>query len=288
MAALDGGAPVPSVVLTGAARADGEETAETGPAVLADVLLAAQEWLAEPRLADARLAIVTRDAVAPEDGVPGADGSRVDPVAAGVWGLVRSAQAENPDRFLLLDLAGRTGGAETLPDARGADPIGVLRTAVAEGESQVAVRGGQVLVPRLVNADESAGIAAPVGVPAWRLVMAEGATGTVDGIVPEECPQVLEPLAPGEVRIAVHAAGINFRDVMVSLGLVPDQRGLGGEGAAWRWTSRRTSPRSPPATGSWACSRGPSVRSRWPTSGWWWRCRRGCTTGRPRHCPSRS
>ena len=229
--ALDGGAPVPSVVLTGAAQADGEETAEAGPAALADVLLTAQEWLAEPRLVDARLAIVTRDAVALEDGVPGADGSRVDPVAAGVWGLVRSAQAENPDRFLLLDLAGRTGGAGTLPDARGADPIGVLRTAVAEGESQVAVRGDRVLVPRLVNADESAGIAAPVGVPAWRLVMAEGATGTVDGIVPEECPQVLEPLAAGQVRIAVHAAGINFRDVMVSLGLVPDQRGLGGEGA---------------------------------------------------------
>ena len=228
VAALDGGAPVPSVVLTGVAETAAGDPAEAGPAVLADVLVTAQEWLAEPRLADARLAVVTRNAILPEDGVPGADGGCVDPVAAGAWGLLRSAQAENPDRFLLLDVADRTGGAGS---GGPVDLVGVLRAAVAEGESQVALRGDRVLVPRLVDADESAGIAAPVGVPAWRLVMAEGATGTVDGIVPEECPQVLEPLAAGQVRIAVHAAGVNFRDVMVSLGLVPDQRGLGGEGA---------------------------------------------------------
>ena len=57
-----------------------------------------QDWLAEPRLADARLVVVTRGAVAhADDGRPGRGRCRG-------WGLVRSAQAENPGRFVLLDL----------------------------------------------------------------------------------------------------------------------------------------------------------------------------------------
>ncbi|MBW8094165.1 alcohol dehydrogenase catalytic domain-containing protein, partial [Streptomyces hygroscopicus subsp. hygroscopicus] len=48
---------------------------------------------------------------------------------------------------------------------------------------------------------------------------------------PVPCPEVLEPLGAGQVRIAVRAAGINFRDALVGLGMVPGQTGLGGEGA---------------------------------------------------------
>src|SRR5262249_40941593 len=47
-----------------------------------------------------RLVVVTRRAVAisAEDSVP-------DPAAAAVWGLVRSAQTEHPDRISVVDLA---------------------------------------------------------------------------------------------------------------------------------------------------------------------------------------
>ncbi len=226
VAALDDGAPVPSVVLTGVARPGSADSSDAELTAVARVLTTTQAWLAEPRFSEARLAVITRNAVAVEDGLAaGTDDAVIDPMAAGVWGLLRTAQAENPDRFLVLDFSDGDEPRDVV------DPAGVLRSAIAEGEWQVAVRGDRVLVPRLTNAEESAGIVPPVGVSAWRLAMAEGGTGTVDGVVPEECPQVLEPLAPGQVRIAVHAAGINFRDVMVSLGLVPDQRGLGGEGS---------------------------------------------------------
>ncbi|MEU7528784.1 SDR family NAD(P)-dependent oxidoreductase [Saccharothrix sp. NPDC042600] len=59
------------------------------------------------------------------------DGS--NPAGAAVWGLVRSAQTEHPDRFVLVD---------TEDEAH-------VGAAVATGEPQVAVRGGALFVPRL-------------------------------------------------------------------------------------------------------------------------------------------
>ncbi|MFD8383308.1 SDR family NAD(P)-dependent oxidoreductase [Streptomyces sp. NPDC059679] len=220
VAAMDEGAPVPSAVLTSPATTDSD-----GHDAVARVLTTAQEWLAEPRLAESRLVVVTHDAAAVAEDIPvGPDGDAVDPVAAGVWGLIRSAQTEHPGRFTLLDLAGRDTGPAP-------DVLGVLDAALAADEWQVAVRAGKAWVPRLTATDATAGIALPVTSSAWQLVMAEEHAGTVDGLAPEECPEVLEPLAPGQVRIAVRAAGVNFRDVMVTLGVVPDRRGLGGEGA---------------------------------------------------------
>ncbi|NED54258.1 hypothetical protein G3I24_25600, partial [Micromonospora aurantiaca] len=49
-----------------------------------------QAWLADERYAQARLLIVTRNAVA----LPGEDVA--DLAGAAVWGLVRSAQSEHP------------------------------------------------------------------------------------------------------------------------------------------------------------------------------------------------
>ena len=41
-------------------------------------------------------------------------------------------------------------------------------------------------------------------------------------------PFTLPACAPGEVLIRVHAAGLNFRDVMWALGLLPDEALLDG------------------------------------------------------------
>lgn len=57
--------------------------------------------------------------------------------AAAVWGLARSAQSESPGRVVLLDSDG------TVPDS----------VALATGEPQLAVRRGEVLVPRLTRTD---------------------------------------------------------------------------------------------------------------------------------------
>ncbi|WP_428849375.1 SDR family NAD(P)-dependent oxidoreductase, partial [Streptomyces cucumeris] len=225
-AALDTGAAVPSVAL---AHFTTTGTPDDGLAQTERALELVRGWLAEPRLAESRLVIVTRGAAL----VTGADtpgnGAAVDVPGAAVCGLVRSAQAENPGRFLLVDLD---------PDAETHHHDGSERTvlhgvahAVEEDEPQIAMRSGRWWVPRLMRAGgaSSGGITGPVGHPAWRLELTGAAT--VENVRPVPCPEVLEPLAPGQVRVAVHAAGINFRDALISLGMVPGQTGLGGEGA---------------------------------------------------------
>ncbi|GAA3435872.1 type I polyketide synthase [Kutzneria kofuensis] len=116
--------PVPADVAT--LEVAGENDAL---AVTSRVLAAVQELLAAE---DSRLVVVTRGAV-PANGVV------TDPAAAAVWGLVRSAQAENPERLVLLDVDG--------------DIEPVLGAALATGEPQVAVRGGKFYAPRLARAD---------------------------------------------------------------------------------------------------------------------------------------
>ena len=63
-----------------------------------DVLALAQEFLAAARLADAHLTVVTTRAVGTG---PGEDVTDLDQAA--VWGLLRTAQSENPGRIILLD-----------------------------------------------------------------------------------------------------------------------------------------------------------------------------------------
>ncbi|MES4904980.1 MULTISPECIES: SDR family NAD(P)-dependent oxidoreductase [unclassified Streptomyces] len=183
-----------------------------------------RNWLAEPRPDDARLVVLTRKAVAVDEETD------LDPVAAAVWGLVRSAQSENPGRFVLLDTDLPTD-KDTAPasDGRVADAV---RCALDLDEPQLALRGGRVLVPRLVRATASAALVPPVGQGAWRLDAA-GTTGsaTIDSVAPVPFPEAEEELAAGRVRIEVRAAGVNFRDVLISLGMVPDQTRIGGEGA---------------------------------------------------------
>ncbi|MCQ8195505.1 SDR family NAD(P)-dependent oxidoreductase [Streptomyces rugosispiralis] len=232
VSALDGDGLTPSVAIAylsdpsdGPDGYVGTDLAAVGLAASERVLELVRDWLAEPRLADARLVLVTRGAVAID--VPEGEGTGdggVDMAGAAVCGLVRSAQAENPGRFLLVDLD---------PDA---EPLAEdVRSAVAWAahldEPQIALRAGRLRVPRLIRAGgvSSGGLAALVGRPAWRLELTGAAT--VENVKPVPCPEVLEPLEPHQVRVAVHAAGINFRDALISLGMVPGQTGLGGEGA---------------------------------------------------------
>ena len=58
------------------------------------VLGLVQGWLLDERFSGSRLVFVTRGAV-----VVGVGGGVGGLVQASVWGLVRSAQSENPDRF---------------------------------------------------------------------------------------------------------------------------------------------------------------------------------------------
>ncbi|WP_369172970.1 type I polyketide synthase [Streptomyces sp. R28] len=131
-----------------------------------------QGWLADEQFGQARLVVVTRGAVACNDAeVP-------DPVQAAVWGLLRSAQTENPDRFVLADLAPDLA-VELEGDAASR---AVLSAAVASGEPQLAIRRGEVFVPRLARAVVSA--ERPVrDLDGQGTVLVTGASGALGGLV---------------------------------------------------------------------------------------------------------
>ncbi|MEU5274571.1 SDR family NAD(P)-dependent oxidoreductase [Streptomyces hygroscopicus] len=181
---------------------------------VARALSMVRAWLAEERFGSSRLLIVTRGAVA-----TGAHEDVEDLAAAAVWGLVRSAQSENPGRFVLADI---DGGESSWPALAAA-----VRTEAEE--PQLVVRAGEVAVPRLARWGGDGTLAVPEGERAWRLEVTE--KGTLDGLALVPGPEAAGgPLGPGEVRVGVRAAGLNFRDVLLTLGVV-DQEGLGSEGA---------------------------------------------------------
>ncbi|MFI7319560.1 SDR family NAD(P)-dependent oxidoreductase [Streptomyces venezuelae] len=210
----------PSVVLV-PVDTSGEVTGGDGLALTVRVLGVVQEFLAEPRLEQTQLVFVTRGAVGPDEG----DGESYapDPAGAAVWGLVRSAQSENPGRFVLLD-------TDVVLDHGDREVLRSVRRAADADEAQIVVRGERLLVPRWVRADTPAELSGPPAARAWRLV--GGASGTLDAVRAVPCEEVLSPLEPGQVRIAVHAAGVNFRDVLIALGMYPDADALPGTEAA--------------------------------------------------------
>ncbi|MBC3841100.1 KR domain-containing protein [Streptacidiphilus sp. 4-A2] len=103
--------------------------AESAHASVEQALELLQAWVADDRFGAARLVAVTRDAMSVPGRPEGPDGA-VDPSAAAVWGAVRSAQAEHPDRFVLVDLDDEAVSGR------------VLATALAGAEPQYAVRPG--------------------------------------------------------------------------------------------------------------------------------------------------
>ncbi len=213
LASLDSlaeGAPVPDVVFAEPPAHAVYVEDDAPPAAVRQGLEWALEtvraWLSDPRNEHARLVLVTWHAVStgPEEEITGL-------AAAPLWGLLRSAQREHPGRLVLVD----SDGSE--------ESHRLLTSAVGLGEPEVALRQGAAMVPRLVAEETSTAGAA------WRLDTRE--PGTLTGIVPVPAPEAVAPLGPGEVRVAVHAAGVNFRDVVVALGLVEGETGMGIEGA---------------------------------------------------------
>ncbi|WP_448702139.1 SDR family NAD(P)-dependent oxidoreductase [Streptomyces avidinii] len=189
-------------------RGDGTHEGVGAPVVEALALL--QAWIADERLADTRLVVLTGGAVAT------ATGEDVDDLAAaGVWGLVRSAQNEHPGRFGLVDL-------DDAPESRAR-----LGAALATREEQLALRDGVVRTPSLSRWDPGTSVLPPADTAAWRIENTR--PGTIEGLEAVPYPRALEPLGPRQVRIAVRAAGINFKDVVVALDLVPGLTGMGGE-----------------------------------------------------------
>jgi acyl transferase domain-containing protein/acyl carrier protein len=168
--AIEAGAPPPDAVLTRLAADDAAgDPSSAARAGLATVLELAQAWLADERLADSVLTLVADGAVAV------AEGESPDLSLAPAWGLVRSAQSENPDRFALVDVDGSEASWAALPAAARA-------LASRGGERELALREGVALAPRLARA-EAGGEAPAAPLDADGTVLVTGGTGGLGAVV---------------------------------------------------------------------------------------------------------
>jgi len=209
---LEAGTPVPEcVVVDVSAMGPGRDPIASAHAKAGRSLALIKEWLAESRLAAVRLVFVTRGAVKARDGeVP-------DPASAAALGLLRSAQSEHPGRVVLLDL-------EAEAESFGVD----WRALFATGEPQLAIREGAVYVPRIAIVESGDFLDAPDD-PTWHLTRT--GQGTLGSLELTPAPHVAEPLEGSQVRIAMRAAGLNFRDVLLALNSYPGEAPMGAEGA---------------------------------------------------------
>ncbi|KQH77426.1 polyketide synthase [Mycobacterium gordonae] len=213
--AQERGVPVSGIVWGATARPGAEESSSEFNARLEseiDQLLNIVHALLTPEAArlPGGLWIVTQRAVATESGEP------VDPVQAALWGLGRSIVAEQPQlRCRLVDHDGSDDAVRALAGLLGTQP----------DESEIALRQGKLLVPRLLPWARGAHLAVP---RATDYALEPTQRGAIDNLRLAET-EVAAPLA-GHVQVRVEAAGLNFRDVLNVLGLYPGYAGpVGGD-----------------------------------------------------------
>ncbi len=179
-----------------------------------DLLVAVQAMIAAGLAASARLTVVTSGAMPTPDRSDGC----VRPWQAPLWGLTRTIINERADiscRLIDLDSDGSAAAAgEAL----------VEELLHRDDEDEVVLRGRARYLPRLTR-----GMAEPAAreeddETGFRLTFAQGEAqeGVVlQGIV------IPRPVA-GEVTARVRAAGLNFRDVLQRIGLLPEEAFEGG------------------------------------------------------------
>ncbi|MFM9035290.1 MAG: type I polyketide synthase [Mycobacterium sp.] len=209
------GEPVTGIVWRGSGRpgaepATGELTARLESDIGA-LLGAVHAALAADKLNLAGgLWIVTERAVATEPGEP------VDPEQAALWGIGRTAMAEQPTlRCRLVDCDGTRDATAWLAGALGSPVV----------EPELAIRQGKFLVPRLLHWARSGHLPMP---RTDDYVLAPTERGAIDNLRLTEA--VVSHPAPNEIQVRVEAAGLNFRDVLNVLGLYPGDPGpIGGD-----------------------------------------------------------
>jgi acyl transferase domain-containing protein/NADPH:quinone reductase-like Zn-dependent oxidoreductase/short-subunit dehydrogenase/acyl carrier protein len=141
-------------------------------------------------------------------------GGGADPVSAALGRAVRVIANERPDFDLrALDLAPGLGAE--------AAAMAVLET-LAGTERETAASPGGLRAPRIEPAEEMVGRAAATraGGPC-ALRLETGEAGGIEGL--RWTPVARRAPGPGEIEIAVRAAGLNFRDVMWAMGVLPEE-----------------------------------------------------------------
>ena len=133
--AVEAGGQVPELVLMELPAEDDEgELAGAVHAQAASTLDLLKAWIAAESLQGSKLVFITKGAVATKTG------EDADLRQAPLWGLIRSATSEHPERFCLIDIDGSEASRQAL--------YGALQG----GEPQLALREGGVYAPRLARA----------------------------------------------------------------------------------------------------------------------------------------
>ncbi|MFI6093835.1 SDR family NAD(P)-dependent oxidoreductase, partial [Streptomyces sp. NPDC051218] len=167
-AAVEAGEAAPKAVLA-CVSGEGIDVAASARRATGAALTLVQEWLGEDRLESAQLMVVSRGGVAASVGE-----GVMDLAAASVWGLLRSAQSENPGRLVLVDLPA-TGAAEAAH---------VLPSVVDSGEPELAIRGGVAYGRRLIRPSRALiAVERPARPQGARSALVTGGTGTLGGLV---------------------------------------------------------------------------------------------------------
>ena len=151
-----------------------------------------------------RLTVVTRRAVL----------DVTEPRAGAVWGAFRSISQE-----IAADVGSEAAIDFRLVDLGAAED---LKTLAWLGECdlrerELAVRRNRVWAPRLIHIRERSPLVPAGEDSTYRLTLDN--PGQIGGLQMKTCEPV--PLGPYDVEIDVAAAALNFRDVMVTLGLLP-------------------------------------------------------------------
>jgi acyl transferase domain-containing protein/thioesterase domain-containing protein/acyl carrier protein len=164
-ASLDQSSRVPEVIAASLWAAAGDTAQAVHDATHRGLSLL-QAWLANEHLASSRLVLITRRAIAT---TPGED--VLDLCHAPLWGLVRAAQSEHPDRsIILVDLDDHEASRRA------------LSASIASGEPQLALRDGSLRVPRIARVTASSGATAPA-LSSEGTVLITGATGGLGALL---------------------------------------------------------------------------------------------------------
>ena len=197
-------------------------TAETGPAdpLVAqrhgsfDLLVAVQALIAAGLAGSARLTVVTSGAMPMPDRSAGC----VRPWQAPLWGLTRTIVNERADiSCRLIDLD---------PEATAATAGEALVEELLhrDDEDEVLLRGRGRYVPRLTRRMAEPAAREADDETGFRLTFAQGEAQ--EGVVLQGI--AIPRPAAGEVTAHVRAAGLNFRDVLQRIGLLPEEAFEGG------------------------------------------------------------
>ena len=200
-----------------AASLAGDESLICGGALPLAQALARRDGAAAPRLW-----LVTQGAQDLEAG-----STPLAPAQAPLWGLGRTLRIEHPDldcRCVDLDAADAEESARTL----------LGEAVAADHEEQVAFRDSERFVARLVRVSRSAGGLASQ-VPGQSLQLTIPARGAIDNLAIVPAPR--RAPGAGEVEIRIRATGLNFRDVLNTLGGYPGDPGPLGLECAGEITS---------------------------------------------------